>query len=83
MTGNHRDKRMSDDTILVNIVMLILGILIFLVGLFMFQTGIAGTRWMTTIEGPVPRAGGILFIFLGGYLIISSIKKLITHYRNK
>jgi uncharacterized membrane protein HdeD (DUF308 family) len=75
------DKINSKKDGLFNIVILILGVLIALVGILMSYTNISGTRWLEPIEGA--RLSGIIFILFGIYLIISSIKKLITHYRNK
>jgi|Deesub1362A_J573_1020465.scaffolds.fasta_scaffold09059_6 threonine/homoserine/homoserine lactone efflux protein len=75
MSKGKFSNRVSGDEVLSNIIILVLGILIFSVGVFMFYTELAGTRWMRIVEGPVPKAGGIIFILLGGYLIISSIKK--------
>lgn len=69
---------MKDD-ILLNVIVLILGILICLVGIVMFYTNMSGTRWMEAVEGA--RLSGIIFILFGIYLIILSIKKLIVHYR--
>lgn len=69
-------KKSANDDILLNIIVLILGVLVFLVGLLTFYTRMAGTRWLGVIEGTWPQIGGIIFILFGVYLMISSIKKL-------
>ncbi|RJQ42252.1 MAG: hypothetical protein C4550_00175 [Nitrospiraceae bacterium] len=76
-------KKKYTDDVLFNIIILILGVLILSVGLLIFYTKMAGTRSLTVVEGTWPQIGGIIFILFGIYLVILSIKKLITHYRKK
>jgi len=69
----NKDKK---DKVLINSVNLILGILMFLVGLLTAYTKTAGTRSGGTVQGIIPQIGGIVFICYGLYVIFMSIKKL-------
>jgi len=71
----------QNDGVLLNSVILILGVLIFLVGLLTAYTKMAGTRWGTVVEGTIPEVGGLLFICFGLYIIIRSIRKLVHKNR--
>ncbi len=76
-----KEKNNLKENILFNVIVLILGILISIVGLLMFYSNISGTRWMEAVKGA--RISGIMFILFGIYLIISSIKKIVIYKNEK
>ena len=81
MKKNKKEIELPKNEMLFDVVILILGVLIFLVGGLIFYLKISGTRWGEVVEGVSAQIGGAIFILFGAYLIISTIKKLVP--RNK
>lgn len=61
---------------LYNIIELIVGFLIFLIGILIFRWKLVGSRGWETLEGPEAQIFGIIFILYGLYRTLSAIRKL-------
>ena len=78
MKKNMKRIESPKNEMLFEVVILILGVLILLVGGLIFYSKMAGTRWGELVEGISTQIGGAVFILFGAYLIVLTIKKLVS-----
>jgi uncharacterized membrane protein YiaA len=78
MKNNIEKGKSSKNDTLSYFIVLILGILSFLIGLFAFKSKLFGVRGFGVVMGLKAEIGGIALILVGLYVIIFSIRKLIS-----
>lgn len=65
-----------------NLLELFLGTLIFLVGLLVFYTKMAGSRYGLSLEGTEAQISGASMMLFGGYRVWQAIRKTIRGLKN-